>query len=179
MHLYSLELQFARVQNPPKYIKIWLYIGLCIYQLRDQEEEYKNKLFLVFSSTVRTLTGSTIRMCYWCRALCQLLRIAVPSLSPSEAQGCGEAHTQQPSSHTPRRAGVWAARLWQLLPNLQPLPSSWSRSLPVGECWECSARRSVGWGLRCVLALGSSEHLPLLSVNNWILSLALAKRMED
>lgn len=108
MHLYSLELQFARVQNPPKYIKIWLYIGLCIYQLRDQEEEYKNKLFLVFSSTVRTLTGSTIRMCYWCRALCQLLRIAMPSLSPSEAQGCGEAHThqsQQPHTQTFEQLG--------------------------------------------------------------------------
>lgn len=105
------------------------------------------------------LTGNTIRVCYWCHAICQLLKVEVPSFSPPEAQGWGEAPRQQSHTQTSWHSSSSALAA---AASLQPLPSSWSRSLHGGESWERPARHSGGWGFalpqHCCLH-GSSEHL--------------------
>lgn len=103
----------------------------------------------------------------------------MPSFSPSAAQGCGEAHRQsQQSQQSHQTSWHLSSSALAAAANLQPLPSSWSRSLHVGERWErpASCVHSVP---TLLLALGASEHLPLLTVNNRVFSLSLAKRLQD
>lgn len=113
------------------------------------------------------LTGNTVRVCYWCHAICQLLKTEMPSFSPPGAQGCGEAHRQQ--SHTQTSWHLSSSAL-AAAASLQPLPSSWSRSLHVGESWERPARHSGGWGFTVPqhCCLHCSLWAPaLLTLSNW------------
>lgn len=115
-----------------------------------------------------------------------LVKIEIPSFSPSEAV-LGLTGSS-PSSHTPRQA--WSSSALAAAASLQPLPSSCSRSLLVGECWE--PLLDILW-VRASLCAGTAAHtgtlstthygtlwaLPLLRVSSWMLSLSMAMGLKE